>query len=326
MTRYNIRIVLTLCILVFMCTGCSVSDIVPEPESQTYSKIEKPYTDKAEIDHHQENIYKRTVAGTLRYIDNGDKAGLKKMLCKGLNDMKDTDVEIDALLDGFKGDIKDTTYISGDLGARTYAQWSKDEPVACYESEFYVYTDKETYFVELDMCAVNDKDVDGKDSVGVTKLYVMTLDKKYDADATPNDASKDVETKTVGTSQCSILSEYGDSEGYQVLNTSTEWSDNDVWKLTGTKDSISSEDLKKIDYSDENAVRKVFNGMEPYAITESDSHCRLYNLSGSDKKVHVYSDNYYEGDENYKVKFVQIIDISELYGKQDREYIYNYKK
>ncbi len=99
-----------------MCTGCSVSDIVPEPESQTYSKIEKPYTDKAEIDHHQENIYKRTVAGTLRYIDNGDKAGLKKMLCKGLNDMKDTDVEIDALLDGFKGDITDTTYISGDLG------------------------------------------------------------------------------------------------------------------------------------------------------------------------------------------------------------------
>ena len=68
MTRYNIRIVLTLCILVFMCTGCSVSDIVPEPESQTYSKIEKPYTDKAEIDHHQENIYKRTVAGTLRYL------------------------------------------------------------------------------------------------------------------------------------------------------------------------------------------------------------------------------------------------------------------
>ena len=252
MTRYNIRIVLTLCILVFMCTGCSVSDIVPEPESQTYSKIEKPYT---------------------------DKAGLKKMLCKGLNDMKDKDVEIDALLDGFKGDITDTTYISGDLGDRTYAQWSKDEPVACYESEFYVYTDKETYFVELDMCAVNDKDVDGKDPVGVTKLYVMTLDKKYDADATPNDASKDVETKTVGTSQCSILSEYGDSEGYQVLNTSTEWSDNDVWKLTGTKDSISSEDLKKIDYSDENAVRKVFNGMELYAITESDSHCRLYNLS-----------------------------------------------
>lgn len=320
------RLVLTIfCIVLLMCTGCSVSDIVPEPESQTYSKIEKPYTNKAEINNKSENVYKRTVAGTLKYIDDGDKAGLKKMLCKGLLDMKDTDAEIDALLEGFKGDIKDTTYISGDLGARTNAQWSKTEEVACYESEFYVYTDKETYYVKLDMCAVNDRDADGKDSVGVTRLHVMTLDKKYEADATPNDAAKDIETKTVGASQCSILSEYGNSDGYQALNTSTEWSDNDVWKLTGTKDSISLEDLKKIDYKDEKAVRKVFNGMEQYAITESDAHCRLYNLSDSDKKVHVYSDNYGDGDDSYRVKFVQIIDISEPYGKQDRESIFNYK-
>ena len=317
--------VLTICIVVLMCSGCSVSDIVPEPESQTYSKIEKPYTDKADIDHEAENVYKRTVAGTLKYIDDGDKAGLKKMLCKGLLDMKDTDAEIDALLDGFKGDITDTTYISGDLGARTYAQWSKTEAVACYESDFYVYTDKETYYVKLDVCAVNDKDADGKDSVGVTRLHVMTLDKKYEADATPNDAAKDIETKTVGASICSIFSEYGNSDGYQVLNTRTDWSDNDVWKITGTTDSISLEDLKKIDYTDENAVRKVFNGMDQYAITQSDSHCRLYNLSDSDKKVHVYSDNYADGDDSYRVKFVQIIDISKLYEKQDREYIYNYK-
>ena len=81
------------------------------------------------------------MAGTLKYIDDGDKAGLKKMLCNGLLDMDDTDVGIDALLDGFKGDITDTTYISGDLEAKKTAQWSKTEAVACYESEFYVYTD-----------------------------------------------------------------------------------------------------------------------------------------------------------------------------------------
>ncbi len=340
--KQTIIFIITICIDLFLFTGCSLSDVVPEPESQPYSMIDKPYTDKTEIDHHSENIYKRTVAGTLKYIDNGDKAGLKKMLCKGLLDMKDTDAEIDALLDGFKGDITDTTYISGDLEARKTAQWSKTEAVECYESEFYVYTDKETYYVKLDMCSVNDREADGKDSVGVTRLHVITLDKRYgmkvdsgfeeggskeyqDKYTFGDGVTRDINTKIVGVSQCSILSEYGNSNGYQVLNTSTVWSDNDVWKLTGTTDSIRLEDLKKIDYTDEAAVRKVFNNMEPYATSEGDTHCRLYNLADSDKKVHVYSDNFSDGDDSYRVKFVQIIDISELYGKQDREYVYNYK-
>ena len=85
------------------------------------------------------------------------------------------------------------------------------------------------------------------------------------------------------------------------------------------------EDLKKIDYTDEAAVREVFNSTEQYATSEAGNHCRLYNLTDSDKKVHVYSDNFHDGDDSYRVKFVQIIDISELYEKQDREYIYNYK-
>lgn len=332
-----------LLISVLFLTGCSLSDLVPDPGSQPYSGIENPYTDKAEIDNNNENIYKRTVAGTLKYIDDGDKAGLKKMLCKGLLDMDDTDAGIDALLDGFKGDITDTTYISGDLEARKTAQWSTTEAVACYESEFYVYTDKETYYVKLDMCSVNDREADGKDSVGVTRLHVTTLDKRYgmkvesgfeDGGATEfidkytfgDGTTKDVNTKIVGVNKCSILSEYGNSNGYEVLNTSNVWSDNDVWKLTGTTDSISLEDLKKIDYTDEAEVRNVFNSMEQYATSEEDTHCRLYNLTDSDKKVHVYSDNYYDGDDSYRVKFVQIIDISELFDKQDREYVYNYKE
>ena len=328
---------------VFFLTGCSLSDLVPEPGSQPYSMIENPYTDKADIDNNSENLYKRTVAGTLKYIDDGDKSGLKKMLCKGLLDMDDTDAGIDALLDGFKGDITDTTYISGDLAARKTAQWSQTEAVACYESEFYVYTDKETYYVKLDMCSVNDRESDGKDSVGVTRLLVTTLDKRYgmkvesgfeeggskeyqDKYTFGDGVTRDINTKIVGVSQCSILSEYGNSDGYEVLNTSTDWSDNDVWKLTGTTDSISLADLKKIDYTDEAAVREVFNSMEQYATAEEDTHCRLYNLTDSDKKVHVYSDNYYDGDDSYRVKFVQIIDISELYDKQDREYVYDYKE
>ena len=330
-----------ICMVLFYCTACAYSDYVPASESQPYSKVENAYADKMEIDHNDSNIYKRTVVGTLKYIDDGDKAGLKKMLCKGLLDMKDTDAEIDALMDGFKGDIKDTTYISGDLGARTTAQWSKTEAVACYESDFYVYTDKETYYFKLDMCSVNDRESDGKDSVGVTRLQVMTLDKKYgmkvesgykDGSTEYTDkyiygdgTTKDAKTKIVGVSPCNIFSDYGSSDGYEVLNTSKGWDNNDVWKPTGTKDSISMEDLKKIDYTDEKAVREVFNSMEQYATTEDDTHCRLYNLKDSDKKVHVYSDNYGDGDEGYRVKFVQIIDISELYEEQDREYIYNYK-
>ena len=335
--------ILTLCIGLFQFAGCSLSAFVPDPGSQPYSMIKKPYKDKAEINHKSENVYKRTVAGTLKYIDDGNKAGLKKMLCKGLLDMDDTDAEIDALLDGFKGDITDTTYISGDLGARKTAQWSKNESVECYESEFYVYTDKEPYYVKLDMCSVNDREADGKDSVGVTRLLVTTLDKRYGMEVNSgfeeggpteytdeytfgDGVTREVNTKIVGVSQCSILSEYGNSDGYQVLNTSNDWSDNDVWKLTGTDDSISLEELKKIDYTDEAAVRSVFNSMEQYATSEADTHCRLYNLSDSDKIVHVYSDNFFDGDDSYRVKFVQIIDISKLYEKQDREYVYNYKQ
>ena len=345
MIQYRIKTVvfiLAICIGLFQLTGCFLSDIVPETRSQPYSMIKKPYTNKTEIDHKSENVYKRTVAGTLKYIGDGDKAGLKKMLCKGLLDMDDTDAEIDALLDGFKGDITDTTYISGDLGARKTALWSKTEAVECYESEFYVYTDKETYYVNLEMCSVNDRESDGKDSVGVTRLHVTTLDKRYgmelesgfeeggsteytDEYTFGDGITREVNTKIVGVSQCSILSEYGNSDGYQVLNTSKDWSDNDVWKLTGTSDSISLEDLKRIDYTDEEAVRRVFNSMEQYATSKADTHCRLYNLSGSDKKVHVYSDNYSDGDDSYRVKFVQIINISELYEKQNREYVYDYK-
>ena len=69
MSQYRkiVLIILTICICLLQFTGCSLSDVVPEPESQPYSMIEKPYTDKTEIDHHSENIYKRTVAGTLKY-------------------------------------------------------------------------------------------------------------------------------------------------------------------------------------------------------------------------------------------------------------------
>ncbi|MBO4578936.1 MAG: DUF5104 domain-containing protein [Clostridiales bacterium] len=342
MTRYGKQIVVAIIAVMVLLTGCSLSDLVPDAGSRPFSKIDKPYKDKKDIDNKSENVYMRTAAGTLEYIAAGDKAGLKKMLCKGLLDMKDTEDAVDDLLEGFKGDIKDTTYISADLGARKTAQWSKTEAVAVYESEFYVYTDKETYYLGLDVCAVNDRDSDGKDSVGVTRLHLMTLDKRYGLklesgfkDDGPSEytdrytfgdgSGKDVECVIVGVSQCSIMSEFGRSDGFQVLNTGKVWSDNDVWKITGTSDSISKEDLKDLDYSDEKEVREFFNSYEQYALTEDDAHCRLYNLAGSDKKIHVYSDNYDDGDDGYKVKYVQIIDLSELYDKQNRESIYNYK-
>ena len=54
-------------------------------------------------------FYVDTVDLLLSYIDDGDKDGVKSLLCNGLKNAESIDEDIAALVDGFEGDIIRTT-------------------------------------------------------------------------------------------------------------------------------------------------------------------------------------------------------------------------
>lgn len=336
------KIYAVILIAALLCTtACSLKNLVPEDaRSQPYSEVEEPWTSKDDINYNDPNVYKKYAAGFVKLLDERDEEGIKKMFSKGLLLMEDTEEELDSLLKNFKGNVKDTTYLSGSLGARGYAQWSKTEPIACYDSRFFIYTDEETYYVDFGMCAVDESSPDGRDSVGITFLYVMTLDKacnmKRDVKDKTEDSkeylnvltfsdgtTKEVKCKTVGTSNCCIDTEFGSGEGYTVLNLTDVWSKNEVFRLTGTKDDISLDKIKKLDYTDGKAAAEFFLAHEEYVEPNDRRH--VYNITGSDKKVMVVIGE--DDDTGEKmVTYVRIVDIMKLYSVQDKVIIYGEKK
>lgn len=58
---------------------------------------------------YNDQFYADTVDQLLTYIDDGDKDGVKSLLCNGLKNSDGIDADIQALIDGFEGDIIRTT-------------------------------------------------------------------------------------------------------------------------------------------------------------------------------------------------------------------------
>ena len=80
--------------LVISLSSCAIK------ETPIINGVEYKYNDQ---------FYADTVDQLLTYIDDGDKDGVKSLLCNGLKNSDGIDADIQALIDGFEGDIIRTT-------------------------------------------------------------------------------------------------------------------------------------------------------------------------------------------------------------------------
>ena len=121
-----------------------------------------------------DQFYADTVDQLLTYIDDGDKDGVKSLLCNGLKNSDGIDADIQALIDGFEGDIIRTTEYEKDTVSASSS--GKNYTSAFLSRSFYIITDKQKYGVYIAVCPIDEKHDDGEDLVGVYKITINNLD------------------------------------------------------------------------------------------------------------------------------------------------------
>ena len=330
-----------LCVLILLFGAVSCSLFSREPQYKKYSEIiDEAYSDKSEIEPAvtgSHGVYQKTVAGILKALDNRDAEGIRRLCCNYLLGMDGTDAAITELVNGFRGHIIDTTYIDSDFSARENALFS-DHPQAYYQSRFCVFTDEQAYCVLLGMFSVNEAIEDGDDFVGVTCIRFLSLDREFNlrrlADVLEDDMGQyylDHYTFADGNTMdvvqrrgCYLSVSYGDSTGYTV-STFDKSTGYDIYKLTGSTDSISRSELDAIDYTDADSAYKAIMSHEPYAggaisyVSKSVIEY-FFNLADSDKKVYIYISGS-PVKNNLEITKVRIVDGSLIMTKED-EIIY----
>ena len=300
-------------------TACSIDDLKPrEEDSKKYSEIKaEAYKDKSEIDYQDGEKFMRAAAGMLTYLDDGDKDGMKKLLANAITDNDDFDKSLDEMISGFEGDITDTTPLKTDFTCSVNSQWSKNEPKDMISADFYVYTDKGTYRVNMGLCSVDKMDANGADAEGIYFLEVRSIGSYYYYSQHYEEIEPTYHVDTIGNASLYFFSDYAfDGSDYSVYNLTNTQTGYDVYKKTGSKDAISMDKLKSIDYTDKSNT-SIFDGMEPYV--ENVGTNRIFNIEDSDKKALLY----YNEDGFRKV---QVIDIETPLNEQEPEVIYDKKK
>lgn len=298
----KIKTIITVICLAGLFTSCSI--VKTEPTFKKYSEIRDiAYTDKSEIDPAvtgNHGVFQKTVAGVVKALDERDAKALKKLCCNFLLDMEETDELIDEMLDGFEGDVIDTSPIDGDFKARETALFSEDEPSAYYGDTVYIYTDKQIYYMLIDMYSVHENVPDGEDFIGVTSIRLLTLDKFYglkrlaDPIEGENNGYIDHYTFADGNEMdvtmlrgCFIASAYGDSSDY-IVGGFEKNNSQFVFELTGSEDEISMKDLKKIDFTDKDELEEKLFSLEPYAKTDDGTGALIFALEDSDEYIYTY--------------------------------------
>ena len=118
--------------LVISLSSCAIK------ETPIINGVEYKYNDQ---------FYADTVDQLLTYIDDGDKDGVKSLLCNGLKNSDGIDADIQALIDGFEGDIiRMTEYEKDTVNASSSG---KNYTSAFLSRSFYIITDKQKYGVYI---------------------------------------------------------------------------------------------------------------------------------------------------------------------------------
>ena len=330
--------VITAAVLLMLMPGMTACSGFEFSTFKYYSEVRKDaYSDRGDIDPEDHGIYIKTVAGFLNCLDDRDEDGIEDFCCERLLDMEGTDELIDALVDGFEGDIIDTSPLATDLAARKYGQWSADEPVAFYDSDLIVYTDEQTYWMSISLYSVCDNTPDGDEFVGINRIRMMTLDRRYGMEILDPEEDGEIvidrysfRDGTIGEmlldESCGILVSYGDSSDYIAVNTAKGSSFN-VFMLTGSDDGIRRSVIDRIDFTDEEEAYETITSYEPYAMGEPSSvsnvisHYWLYSIEGSDEKLLVHFSGSDEDD--IRISYVRILDITKLVTEQREQIVYD---
>ena len=328
----------SLCLLV-LCLLTSCNGKSSYQTFRLYSEIkDDAYKDKADI-HYKERArgnYMRTCAGFLRALNDRDVNSMKKFCADELLAMEGTDDLLNRIVNGFEGDITDTSPLATDFSATKYSQWSKTDPVDYYDDDFIVFTTEQTYWVSLSMYAVCGEEA----LIGINRLRILTIDKRFDMEVgaeaeredglsvTPYTFADGTAAELVHKGNCGILVSFGDSGGYTAVNIA-KGNTYKVYKLTGEEEAVRRDEIDEIDFYDETGAYEILSKYEPYAVGEGSSvpnyysQARFYMIEGSEKMlfVNVTGDGVPE-----KIIYASIFDPTILINDQKPEVLHSQNK
>nr|MCR4688271.1 hypothetical protein [Saccharofermentans sp.] len=317
---------LTASLALGLMTSCTFSEY---NTNKLYSEImDDAITDKDDIVYKDDGIFMRVCAGFVSALDDGDTDVIESLCSDKLLDMEGTYDLIEEMVDGFEGDVIDTSVLPTDLASRTYSHWSKTDPIDFYDHEFYIYTTDQTYWVTLSLYSI----VGDDDYIGLNRIRILTIDKTFNMDISPaEEENVDRYDFEDGTSaemllddSCGILVCYGDSSDYIAVNIGVGTAFK-VYKLTGGGDVLSRDDIDDVDWTDEEEAYKFLEDVEPYAFGEDSvvtgfyKSARFYYIEDSDEMLYV---NITGDGEPQKVTFASIFDPTKPYSKDDAEVLH----
>ena len=236
--------------LVISLSSCAIK------ETPIINGVEYKYNDQ---------FYADTVDQLLTYIDDGDKDGVKSLLCNGLKNSDGIDSDIQALIDGFEGDIIRTTEYEKDTVSASSS--GKNYTSAFLSRSFYIITDKQKY---------------GEDLVGVYNISINTLD--YE--------SSDIECNTANTIEiadhnCCVASGYGDSSSYLVAQTGNKYEVIDIYRIINPQSIVKYDDITAWNSRDFLSFKEKFGAPYAESLDNDKEHVLadvyMYEISDSNK-------------------------------------------
>lgn len=262
-----------------------------------------------------DQFYADTVDLLLTYIDEGNKEGVRSLLCQGLKDSKDIDANIASLVEGFEGDIVRTT--KHETGTEVASSIGKNGNSAFLSKTFYVITDKQKYWVSVDICPLDETHDDGEDLVGIYRLFIKTLD-YISGDVEENAAErKKIEGIKIANHNCYVASQYGDSSNYLVAQVGTRYDVIDLYRIINPQSIVTYDDVTA--WTSRDFIRFQERFGPPYAenlrnvmvYVGADGY--IYKISDSDKYALVGVDR-----ENGLINALSVKDIDSRWSKENQ--------
>jgi hypothetical protein len=249
--------------------------------------------------------------------------------------MDGTEDMIEEMIDGFEGDVIDTSVLPTDLSANTYSQWSKTDPIDYFDADFFIYTDEQAYWVTLSLYSIIGDD----DLIGLNRIRILTIDKRFNMEVTVPEGLEEGEgvnlylfedgttAELVYEDSCGMLVCYGDSSDFIAVNIGAGTA-YEVFRLTGGGDEIDRDDIDDVDWKDEEEALEFLEDYEPYAVGRDSavegyySQARFYLIDGADEMLYV---NINGDGVPEKVIFAEIFDPTEVFSKDKAEVLHSSK-
>lgn len=287
-------------VLMLSLSGCETSDLF---EVCVINGVEYTYREK-------DRFYAETVDLLLKYIDDGNKDGVKSLLCNGLKSSKEIDAEIEALVEGFEGDIVRTT--KHDTNTFSAGSIGKNYNSAFLGQEFYIITDKQKYAIYVAVCPIYEQHEEGEDLIGIYYIHIRTLDYQ-----SGDVKAKAVEGIKIANENCRVVSNYGDSSNYLVAQTGTKYEVIDLYRIINHQGIVTYDDITAWTSRDFISFQDKFGPPYAESLDNDKEHVLadvyLYEISDSDKYAIVAV-----GRESGAINALSVADIDSPWSKDSQ--------